>query len=418
MARGRSSFEISSNESIIILSYLYDLYLKSEAEYDLYNQDYYENENNYKVAHLLSIPSSKREIVEIAEFFSCPHSGLNKHYRSNTLVILIRRGTTYYITFQIERFESESKRPPKEVTMVSIESKHDENYDYPQDYDDYEIYRFLQEESYRKSGIHKKCFSYDYSFSPNVLDDIKEIKRDRLNNEPVYLPKEKLYQIEKFKKRVLASDKAIRILLSGAPGTGKSQLIENVMHHLYGEMIIIKVQGFKTDFGMVFDFLKVFDKALLVIDDVDIFLKNREENHRAIDRLFEFLQLIDSSKFEKVHILATTNDKKTVDLAASRPGRFDVIMDIEGIKAENYMDLIKRETDVKEIIESISDTLLQKMEDKKVSGAFIVNFIDQLRSERFYSNNVNTEIADQYFDLLYEGFYKESKEGESRLGFS
>ena len=58
------------------------------------------------------------------------------------------------------------------------------------------------------------------------------------------------------------------------------------------------------------------------------------------------------------------------------------------------------------------------MEDKKVSGAFIVNFIDQLRSERFYSNNVNTEIADQYFDLLYEGFYKESKEGESRLGFS
>ncbi|MBZ0181568.1 MAG: ATP-binding protein [Melioribacteraceae bacterium] len=416
MAKGRSSIEISSNESIIILSYLYDLYVKSQSEYDLYNQD--EHDDEFRVTHILSIPSSKREMVEIAEFYKCTDTGLHKNYRSNTLVILVRKGTTYYITIQIERLESETKRPPREITMISIDCKHDENYYFPQDLDDYEIYRFLQEESYRKSGIHKKCFRYDYTFSPNLLDDIKEINRERLNDEPVYLPKEKLYQIEKFMKRVLVSDKAIRILLSGAPGTGKSQLIENVMHNLYGKIIIIKVQGFKTDFRMVFEFLKVFDKALLVIDDIDIFLKNREENHHTIDRLFEFLQLIDSSKFDKVHILATTNDKKMVDLAASRPGRFDVIMDIEGIKAENYMDLIKRETENNEIIESISDALLQKMEEKKVSGAFIVNFIDQLRSERFYSNSVNAEIADQYFNLLYEGFYKETRENESRLGFS
>ena len=86
MARGRSSFEISSNESIITLSYLYDIYLKSQAEYDLYNQDYYENENNYKVAHLLSIPSSKREIVEIAAFFSCPLVNVNYYFLSTTII--------------------------------------------------------------------------------------------------------------------------------------------------------------------------------------------------------------------------------------------------------------------------------------------------------------------------------------------
>ena len=280
------------------------------------------------------------------------------------------------------------------------------------------MYEFIRMESYRKSGIHKKCFSYNYTFSRNVIDDLKQINKDRLNNEPVFLPKDKLHQIEKFKKRALVSDKAVRILLNGSPGTGKSQLIENIMHHLYGELIIVKVQGFKTDFRMIFEFLSIFDKALLIIDDVDIFLKNREDNHSAIDRLYDFLQIIDSSKFDKVHVLATTNDKKMVDLAASRPGRFDVIMNIEGIKAENYFDLIKRETSNTEILNSISDELLLKMEEKKVSGAFIVNLVNQLISERFYSKEVNEIIADQYFDLLYEGFYKERSDGELRLGFS
>lgn len=416
MKKGTTRFPISSNEFTIILSYLYDLFKQNESQIDLYNNGDYKEE--YKVIDILTIPSSNREIVKVAEFHKCLHTGLNILYSTNSLVILYRYGTTYYISFTIDRYDSEKDDTPREYVVIGIDSKHDEEYEYLQDFDIYEMYEFIRMESYRKSGIHKKCFSYNYTFSRNVIDDLKQINKDRLNNEPVFLPKDKLHQIEKFKKRALVSDKAVRILLNGSPGTGKSQLIENIMHHLYGELIIVKVQGFKTDFRMIFEFLSIFDKALLIIDDVDIFLKNREDNHSAIDRLYDFLQIIDSSKFDKVHVLATTNDKKMVDLAASRPGRFDVIMNIEGIKAENYFDLIKRETSNTEILNSISDELLLKMEEKKVSGAFIVNLVNQLISERFYSKEVNEIIADQYFDLLYEGFYKERSDGELRLGFS
>jgi len=106
-----------------------------------------------------------------------------------------------------------------------------------------------------------------------------------------------------------------------------------------------------------------------------------------------------------IFILAATNDKKLVDEAAARPGRFDLILDIGEIEVDNYISLIKRETDDNNILELFSPQILNKMEDKKVSGAFIVNLVKQLKTIRVSGHSVDYEIFADLFNQLYKGFY-------------
>jgi len=81
----------------------------------------------------------------------------------------------------------------------------------------------------------------------------------------------------------------------------------------------------------------------LVIDDIDFLVANREDTFDK-KSLGTFLQYLDGFIQQNLFILASTNDKKLVDTAASRPGRFDLIIDMSEINSDNYFSLIYRET--------------------------------------------------------------------------
>ncbi|NMB81407.1 MAG: hypothetical protein GYA14_06275, partial [Ignavibacteria bacterium] len=116
-------------------------------------------------------------------------------------------------------------------------------------------------------------------------------------------------------------------------------------------------------------------------------------------------------------VLASTNDKKMVDIAASRPGRFDLILDIEEINSSNYHSLIIRETDDEQIIGFFTPELLSSFAMKKVTGAYIVSFIKQLKSVKKNKGSINAKDFEDYLNLTYNGFYKSNAENLKAVGF-
>jgi SpoVK/Ycf46/Vps4 family AAA+-type ATPase len=162
----------------------------------------------------------------------------------------------------------------------------------------------------------------------------------------------------------------------------------------------------------------LFSPSLLVIDDLDFIAGEREDNPRK-NPLGEFLQALDGLLPNNVFVLASTNDKKLVDAAAQRPGRFDMILDIAEIESNNYLQLIRRETKDTEIIKLFDDETLIYLRDKKVTGAFIVSLIKQVNNAIQINGKLSkTEFLD-YLDLAYKGFYDFNEENfKSAIGFN
>ena len=127
--------------------------------------------------------------------------------------------------------------------------------------------------------------------------------------------------------------------------------------------------------------------------------------------------MLDGIMQNKFFLIATTNDKKLVDLAASRPGRFDEIIDFGDFERVYYMDLIKKHTNDEKILDLFTDDILNFMEEKKVTGAYIVNLIKQTKIMKEMNNGFGYDDLMKYLNRNYKGFYKSQAETDRRFGF-
>ena len=207
----------------------------------------------------------------------------------------------------------------------------------------------------------------------------------------------------------------LKYLLSGKPGLGKTEIIRAVIERCSKHgLVMIPTEMNGAEF-LLFKFGNLFSPALLCIDDIDLTLGSREGayNRKALGT---FLSALDGILPNQVFILATTNDKKLVDIAASRPGRFDEIIDFGDFDKTFYMDLIRQRTDDERIIELFDENILANMDAKKVSGAFIVNLVKQLKIMIKMNPDFSGRDLANYLNSSYKGFYKNQTE-EKVLGF-
>ena len=214
------------------------------------------------------------------------------------------------------------------------------------------------------------------------------------------------------------SDKqCFRYLLSGQPGTGKTQLMNAIINSLEDECTIVLTQGGNFPIEDIFKFCSLFDPCLLVIDDIDFLVTNREDTLEK-KSLGTFLQYLDGFIPQNLFIMASTNDKKLVDAAASRPGRFDLIIDMSEISSENYFSLIYRETNDPEIIDLFNNEIMDTFKSKKLTGAFIVSLIRQLTSLKKMKGNIVKEDLKNYFNIIHRGYYSSNAENyDEVIGF-
>ncbi len=206
-------------------------------------------------------------------------------------------------------------------------------------------------------------------------------------------------------------------MLSGKPGLGKTEVIRSVIEECskYGNVIIPKkMHGVEW---LMFEFAKLFKPAVICIDDIDLLFGKREEAYGR-KTLGDFLTELDGILENKVFLIATTNDKKLVDFAASRPGRFDEVIDFGDFERRFYLNLIKQRTQDEEIINLFNEESLDYLESNKVSGAYIVNLVKQLKIIKDMDAMFSNDNLMEYLQRNYKGFYKSQIEIERNFGFA
>ncbi|MBS4028670.1 MAG: AAA family ATPase [Ignavibacteriales bacterium] len=210
--------------------------------------------------------------------------------------------------------------------------------------------------------------------------------------------------------------KPLRYLLSGKPGTAKTKIIRAIANEVKGKATFIFKNGSEGDVNSVFSFAESFSPAVICIDDVDLLAGDRRDGRSQ--KLAEFLQHLDGFIGNNVFVLATTNDKTLVDIAASRPGRFDMILDVSPIKSNHYLQLVENKCSLPEIVSLFDDEVLEALERKNVTGAFLVNLVKHLELVM----NIGKKIIDREYVLhtlgkLNSGFYKEPEPTNGKVGF-
>jgi predicted AAA+ superfamily ATPase len=240
-----------------------------------------------------------------------------------------------------------------------------------------------------------------------LLEGINIVNTPVRNLDEIFIRDSKREHINRFIyaiKNYHSDKQCFRYLLSGQPGTGKTQLMNAIIHSLENKCTIVLTQGGNFPIEDIFNFCSLFDPCLLVIDDIDFLVANRED---TLDKrsLGTFLQYLDGFIPQNLFIVASTNDKKLVDAAASRPGRFDLIIDMSEISSEDYFSLIYRETSDPEIINLFNNEIIDAFKSKNVTGAFIVSLIRQLTSLKKMKGSIAGQDLKNYFNIIHRGYY-------------
>jgi len=265
--------------------------------------------------------------------------------------------------------------------------------------------------------------------APNVADDedpdnleveiAKNLEKSSLSE--VFLPENVTKELCKFIEcagRYKELKLSLRYLLSGPPGTAKTQIIRAIAQACQGKATIILASGGDSRLNMLFSFANIFSPAILCIDDIDLVVGERTQTCNK-NILGTFLQKLDGFVQNNVFVLATTNDKNMVDMAASRPGRFDHVIDVGALEPRNYLDLVKRCTKDSEIVTLFEDRdILALLKDKEIVGAFLTNLVKQAVISKITNGKEGLSKKELLgiINSTYRGFYQApSKAG---LGFT
>lgn len=289
-----------------------------------------------------------------------------------------------------------------------------------------ELLTALKTEAVKTSNIRNKILSLDplKNNEIDLLTKLEVVDVPPVSLPDIFLPENKVREFRRFIYEIMnfeagSSHPCPRFLLAGAPGTGKTQIINAILNETKGKITAFLCSGNNIQLDKIFEFCEQMEPTLLIIDDLDQVVGDRQDYSSAVS-LRTFLNLMDGmlTKKNSIFILATTNVKGYIDAAASRPGRWSMVLDIDEITSDNYLRLVRRETEDKEIIGCFNEKILDELKSKKVTGALIVSLIDNLTSLKKMKGEITGTDFRGYFDLIYNGFYKSNSVSKiNEVGF-
>lgn len=212
---------------------------------------------------------------------------------------------------------------------------------------------------------------------------------------------------------------AARYLLNGQPGTGKTEAIRSIIKSLTPNVTFV-IPDFTTceDLTTILEGCTIFDKAVIIMDDVDLYLGSRD-NGSYTKLLGEFLSFFDGVKKRKISLLSSTNDKGLVDKAAERPGRFNMTLDFTFLSKEQIEKVCNIHLPEKYRVKEVYDALNGTIDNKKaeITGAFIANLAENIREMSDDSVEWGLEDTISLIKESYRGFYMSQVKTKEALGF-
>lgn len=280
-----------------------------------------------------------------------------------------------------------------------------------------DLFKTMKNLSFNNSEYKGKCIKVkmrEGSFRGIEIINMEESKNELILNETQHR------FVDQF-VRIVGRGGHMRYLLNGEPGTGKTESIRDIARRLLPNVTFV-IPEFRTtdDLTSIMEACEIFENGVIIMDDIDLFLGNREHGHYT-SLLGQFLSFFDGVKKRKISLLASTNDKGLVDKAAERPGRFNFTLDYSFLNDEQIVRVCNIHLDEKWRIKEVYDTLTGSVVGKKakVTGAFIANLAENLREMSEGDDEWTVADTVKLIEESYKGFYSSQVEKEkSTLGFT
>ena len=134
------------------------------------------------------------------------------------------------------------------------------------------------------------------------------------------------------------------MLIAGPPGVGKTHLVRVIASELAGRYttILADANAMRHTIADLYAESDTFGPTLVVLDDIDLVLGHRDSSGTNTS-LADFLSTLDGVRQrDDILTIATTNDPKSLDPAAQRSSRFDMVITLPMPDAASRARILER----------------------------------------------------------------------------
>jgi hypothetical protein len=134
------------------------------------------------------------------------------------------------------------------------------------------------------------------------------------------------------------------MLIAGPPGVGKTHLVRVIAAELAGRYttILADANAMRHTIADLYAESDTFGPTLVVLDDIDLVLGHRDSSGTNTS-LADFLSTLDGVRQrDDILTIATTNDPRSLDPAAQRSSRFDMVVTLPMPDAPSRMRILER----------------------------------------------------------------------------
>jgi hypothetical protein len=134
------------------------------------------------------------------------------------------------------------------------------------------------------------------------------------------------------------------MLIAGPPGVGKTHLVRVIAAELAGRYttILADANAMRHTIADLYAESDTFGPTLVVLDDIDLVLGHRDSSGTNTS-LADFLSTLDGVRQrDDILTIATTNDPKSLDPAAQRASRFDMVITLPMPDAASRVRILQR----------------------------------------------------------------------------
>jgi transitional endoplasmic reticulum ATPase len=134
------------------------------------------------------------------------------------------------------------------------------------------------------------------------------------------------------------------LLVAGPPGVGKTHLVRVIASELAGRYttILADAGAMRHTIAELYAESDTFGPTLVVLDDIDLVLGHRDSSGMNTS-LADFLSTLDGVRQrDDILTIATTNDPKSLDPAAQRASRFDMVVTLPMPDAASRCRILER----------------------------------------------------------------------------